>query len=101
MKTRLRAAVLPLCAIVGALIPCVLANARPDPADPAVPVPAAIYQSPMRDDPVRSWRQTNDRLWPRGAEAMADPASAPAQPGAAAASAPAPSGHGHAGHHMK
>ena len=106
MSSLLRAALLPLCAVAGALAPLAWATARPDPADPTVPVPPAIYQSPLRsyqnlrDNPVASWRQTNDRLWRRGAAADAEPADAAAQP-AVSASSPMPAGNGHAGHHMK
>lgn len=44
------------------------AQSRPDPADPAAPVPAAAYRSPfagyrpLGDEAVGSWRAANDEV---------------------------------------
>ena len=55
-----------LCVVLGA--PASFAQPRPDPADPAVPVPAAEYRSsfagyrPLGEESVGDWRAANDEV---------------------------------------
>lgn len=92
------------------------ANARPDPADPKVPVPASLYVSSLRafqgfaEPQVAPWRETNASVRQRGhaGEVREPDPTKPAAPGAAQplpVAKPASGGHaghaGHAGHEMK
>ena len=86
----------PLWLVVGLPGAIAPAQARPDPSDSAAAVPAAPYQSALRDyrgftDPERGpWRELNDRVGQRGGwrayarEPRAD--DAPVAPPAAASS---------------
>lgn len=105
-----------LCAVFTALAswaPISGAQNTPDPADPAVGVPAATYRSAfdgyrkMGDEPVADWRASNDAVAKAGGwRAYAREAQAPEEKpkdkkGASAPSAPAgpaPGGTGMQGH---
>jgi hypothetical protein len=77
---------------------------QPDPNDPSIAVPAAQYRSSfhdyryLRDEPVLSWKESNDlvgriggwRVYAREAVPAESPAPAPVPPGQG--------GTGHGGH---
>ena len=100
-----------LCVVLGA--PASFAQPRPDPADPAVQVPAAEYRSsfagyrPLGEEAVGDWRAANDevrriggwREYAREAQGAADKPGAGAPKPAAGAPKPAPGGHSGHGHH--
>ncbi len=100
-----------LCVVLGA--PASFAQPRPDPADPAVPVPAAEYRSsfagyrPLGEEAVGDWRAANDevrriggwREYAREAQGAADKPGAVAPKPAAGAPKPASGGHSGHGHH--
>ncbi len=74
---------------------------RPDPADPAAPVPAARYESAftgykrLGDDKAADWRRANDEAGRLGGHAGQVPGSVPprqAAPSSPPAAAPLPQG---------
>ena len=123
------AALLALCAIAGLqLVPghaqaqaqapaptsATAPPARPDPADPKAPVPAAPYRSALNayqafsEPQVAPWRDTNELVRQRGGwrayarearepDAARQPSPAASQP----AAAPMPAASGHSGHATK
>ncbi len=91
-------------------------QARPDPADPKISVPPAVYVSPMKqyqplgNAPVAPWRAANDTVekiggWKVYAREASDPGSVverpaqPLQPPVPQMKPPAQGGH--SGHKMK
>ena len=90
-----------LCAAALVALAPTRAQARPDPADAAAPVPALVYASPLAsfralaDEAPVPWRQANDTAARIGGwRAYAREAGAPAQPASSAApGAAAPAGH--------
>lgn len=105
--------VIALCVVLGApaSLPMAGAQSRPDPADPAAPVPAATYRSafadyrPLGEEAVGDWRAANDEVrriggWREYAREAQAPEEKPgAAPSAPAPGAPAQGGHaGHGGH---
>lgn len=97
-----KAAWLPLLAAACAPLTSV---ARPDPADPKTPVPAASYRSPLAtyqpyaEVPVAPWRESNDKVRERGGwRAYAREASAAGATPDAPKAASQPTTGGHAGH---
>lgn len=87
----------------------VIATARPDPLDPAVPVPALSHSSALTHAPsltevqVGSWRDANDtvnriggwRAYAREARPPQAPQTAPGESPARTAPARPATGHGH------
>lgn len=87
------------------------APARPEPADPKAPVPAAKYVSPLRayqglsEAEIAPWRDTNERVRqrrPHAHEHQEPDAPTPASPGASQTTPAAkPAAGAHAGQDMQ
>ena len=90
-------------------------KARPDPADPKISVPPAVYVSPLRqyqplgDDQVTSWKAANEivekiggwRAYAKEAQELAPGAGQPARPiQQPAPQTKPPTQGGHSGHKM-